>query len=700
MATMQEDPREVIERCLKYVNGEDREPYVAVGQCIHSAIPTEEGFRLWIDWARGWPKFHEGNARSDWKSFKIKAGGRTLGTLMKMALDAGMPPLKLAGSAEPPPRSAAPKPSPAPPPPTIFPTIPSSKQGFYKVDEFRYTPDWVVVRYEKKDWTPSETEPKRPKIFGQYKRVPGGWEPGSPPAPRPLYRDLMWLFGNEEGSIEMVEPLPSNDPLFLVEGENCVRRLHLLGLDAATCANGADGIASADWGIVKGREVRLWPDNDKAGRGWAEKLAKVVEEAGAKSVALVRPYSSKDGDAETKEDVIDYLNNHPESTMTTILNRECSTISAGSTTTSLVDGFLQNLRDRHAAGNWGGLTLGHEWKSVDKEKGLDEMLWGLRGLIFLGAAPGAGKTQLALQLVEAVLDSNPDTAVIFYNLEMPRDEIAARWISYRSGLKYRDLLMPDPTITGPRGKESGFLSGTRVPTKNRQAIESACARVRSYERRVKVVGKVPGSAREGGERGGWGEAMLDEVSKFKAESGAKRVFVVIDNFQAIDIEMPNKTSDLDRDRETVEGITRLQRGMGLGAVLCISELRKDNFSFVSGMGDLLGSGRLPYRADTVMLLHYRKMIPLGKAKPGSEKRAYKHRHPQELTLTISKTRDGGHRGTVDLWWDEHFSKLLTVSTITPDERAKIDQAAAKAEREAKNWKPPSEDEDCIDEESI
>lgn len=694
MATMQEDPREVIERCLRYVNGEDRGPYIAVGQCIHSAIPTDEGFRLWSDWAKSWPKFKESDARTDWRSFKDKAGGRTLGTLVKMARDAGMPSTTQVAST---PREKT----------TIFPVIPSTYKGYSRVDEYEYTPDWVVVRYEKKDWIPSETEPKRPKIFGQYRRVSGGWEPGSPPAPRPLYKRGWWLFG-EDGSRVTMEAAPSSDPLFLVEGEKCVEELARNGIDAATCANGADGIASADWSIVKGREVRLWPDNDKDGRRWAERLAKVVEEAGAKSVALVRPFSSKDGNAETKEDAADYLSQRheqggielsPQSMKVFILARECSTISAGSTTTSLVDGFLQNLRDRHAAGNWGGLMLGAGWASKDKERGLDEMLWGLRGLIFLGAAPGAGKTQLALQLVEAVLDSNPDAAVIFYNLEMPRDEITARWISYRSGLKYRDLLAPDPTITGPRGEESGSLSGTRVPTKHRQAIETACARVRGYERRVRVVPKVPGSAREGSERGGWGEAMIDEVSKFKAESGAKRVFVVIDNFQAIDIEMPGGATDLDRDRETVEGITRLQRGMGLGAVLCISELRKANFGFVTGMGDLLGSGRLPYRADTVMLLHYRKMIPLGQAKSGSETRAYKHRHPQEMVLTISKTRDGGHRGTVDLWWDEHFSKFLTVSTITPEERSKIENEAAKAEAEAKKWKPPAEDLD-IDEETV
>ena len=694
MATMQEDPREVIERCLRYVNGEDRGPYIAVGQCIHSAIPTDEGFRLWSDWAKSWPKFKESDARADWRSFKDKAGGRTIGTLVKMARDAGMPSTTQATLT---PREKT----------TIFPVIPSTYKGYSRVDEYKYTADWVVVRYEKKDWIPSETEPKRPKVFGQYRRVSGGWEPGSPPAPRPLYKRGWWLFG-EDGSRVTMESSLINEPLFLVEGEKCVEELALNGIDAATCANGADGIASADWSIVKGREVRLWPDNDKDGRRWAERLAKVVEEAGAKSVALVRPFSSRDGNAETKEDAADYLSQRHEhggielsaqSMKVFILARECSTISAGSTTTSLVDGFLQNLRDRHEAGNWGGLMLGAGWASKDKERGLDEMLWGLRGLIFLGAAPGAGKTQLALQLVEAVLDSNPDTAVIFYNLEMPRDEITARWISYRSGLPYRQLLAPDPTITGPRGEESGSLSGTRVPTKHRQAIETACARVRGYERRVRVVPKVPGSAREGSERGGWGEAMLDEVSKFKAESGAKRVFVVIDNFQAIDIEMPERASDLDRDRETVEGITRLQRGMGLGAVLCISELRKANFGFVTGMGDLLGSGRLPYRADTVMLLHYPKMIPQGPAKKGSETRAYKPRHAREMVLTISKTRDGGHRGTVDLWWEEHFSKFLTVSTITPDERRKIEDEAASAEAAAKNWKPPAEDHD-YDEETV
>jgi len=690
MATMQEDPREVIERCLRYVNGEDREPYIAVGQCIHSAIPTDEGFRLWSDWARSWPKFKESDARADWRSFKDKPGGRKLGTLVKMARDAGMPSMiRDAGMSFDPPNTD----KWIPPKPVIFPVIPPTYRGFTKATEYAYTADWVVVRYEKKDWIPSETEPKRPKVFGQYRRVSGGWEPGSPPAPRPLFK-LEGVLSDGSG------------PLFLVEGEKCVEELSRHGIHAATCANGADGIANADWSIVKGREVRLWPDNDKDGRRWAERLAKVVEEAGAKSVALVRPFSSRDGNAETKEDAADYLRLLPIKKRATtegfmpedigdtrdlVLARECSTISAGSTTTSLVDGFLQNLRDRHQAGNWGGIMLGDGWKSKDKERGLDEMLWGLRGLIFLGAAPGAGKTQLALQLVEAVLDSNRDAAVIFYNLEMPRDEITARWISYRSGLPYRQLLAPDPTITEPRGEESGSLSGTRVPTKHHQAIETACARVRGYERRVRVVPKVPGSAREGSERGGWGEAMLDEVSKFKAESGAKRVFVVIDNFQAIDIEMPERASDLDRDRETVEGITRLQRGMGLGAVLCISELRKANFGFVTGMGDLLGSGRLPYRADTVMLLHYRKMIPLGPAKSGSETRAYKHRHPRELVLTISKTRDGGHRGTVDLWWDEHFSKLLTVSTISTEERRKIEEEAASAEAAAKKWKPPAEE---------
>jgi len=154
------------------------------------------------------------------------------------------------------------------------------------------------------------------------------------------------------------------------------------------------------------------------------------------------------------------------------------------------------------------------------------------------------------------------------------------------------------------------------------------------------------------------------------------MLVVIDNFQAIDIPMGPKTSDLDRDRETVEGITRLQRSTG-AAVLVISEVAKRSFQFVGGMGDLLGSGRLPYRADTVMILGYRKMKRVDKKASDEDKKdgkpgVYKPENPRELLLDIAKTRDGGKRCKVGLWWEKDFSRLLP--NRPGDIREGLDQA--------------------------
>jgi hypothetical protein len=42
-------------------------------------------------------------------------------------------------------------------------------------------------------------------------------------------------------------------------------------------------------------------------------------------------------------------------------------------------------------------------------------------------------------------------------------------------------------------------------------------------------------------------------------------------------------------------------------------------------------------------------------KPG----IYKPSNPRELLLTIAKTRDGGVRCKVPLWWAKHFTNLET-----------------------------------------
>jgi putative DNA primase/helicase len=57
-------------------------------------------------------------------------------------------------------------------------------------------------------------------------------------------------------------------PVFVVEGEKCANTLNKLGL-IATTSGGAGSAKDANWQPLAGREVRIWPDNDEAGRQYA-----------------------------------------------------------------------------------------------------------------------------------------------------------------------------------------------------------------------------------------------------------------------------------------------------------------------------------------------------------------------------------------------------------------------------------------------
>ncbi len=92
----------------------------------------------------------------------------------------------------------------------------------------------------------------------------GGYELGEPdfPSGKPLYA-LQLIADNPTSTIE------------LVEGEKCADRLNALGL-VATTSGGATSAGTADAEILRGRTIRLWPDNDEAGRKFADDWAAIL----------------------------------------------------------------------------------------------------------------------------------------------------------------------------------------------------------------------------------------------------------------------------------------------------------------------------------------------------------------------------------------------------------------------------------------
>ncbi len=100
--------------------------------------------------------------------------------------------------------------------------------------------DMVVFRLMKDD----------KKTFRQAHQSAEGWHLTAPPKPWPIY--------NRTRALEA-------DTVVVVEGEKDVHTLHRFGIVATTSPGGAKNAANADWSVLAGKSVVLWPDNDEAG---------------------------------------------------------------------------------------------------------------------------------------------------------------------------------------------------------------------------------------------------------------------------------------------------------------------------------------------------------------------------------------------------------------------------------------------------
>ena len=92
--------------------------------------------------------------------------------------------------------------------------------------------------------------------------------------------------------------ISSSDRVIWVEGEKCADALNSLGF-TATCHMGGAGMLSKnsapsyDFSPLNGKEVILWPDNDKAGKKVADLIQHLALQAGAKSVTMLTPPPGK-----------------------------------------------------------------------------------------------------------------------------------------------------------------------------------------------------------------------------------------------------------------------------------------------------------------------------------------------------------------------------------------------------------------------
>ena len=104
-----------------------------------------------------------------------------------------------------------------------------------------------------------------------------------------------------------------DDPVIVCEGEWCADSLTKVGV-LATTSGAADSAGKTDWRALAGRSVTIWPDNDEAGRRYADAVAAALWALGCTVfiidvVALNLP---------PKGDAVDWLMTHPDATVADI----------------------------------------------------------------------------------------------------------------------------------------------------------------------------------------------------------------------------------------------------------------------------------------------------------------------------------------------------------------------------------------------
>ena len=269
---------------------------------------------------------------------------------------------------------------------------------------------------------------------------------------------------------------------------------------------------------------------------------------------------------------------------------------------------------------------------------LDEKLGGLRGLIFVGADKGVGKTSLVLGMALAALKAREDLAVLIYSLDMSKTRIYERLFCSEAGIDHRTL-----------------FGGIKLSEQDQADAEEAHARLSAnILPRVRVIDRDfsfeepdayhnnPGAKPV--RKGLTSNGILKDCQALMAESGTSDVLIVIDLFQKMDPHGEIADS-LARDHYRLDVLDQVRKASCYRTrphgftIVAISEIRKDASKANIDRDDLKGDGRMASDADVVMLMWPDKdagnvtgdIIP--------------------TTLRIDKGREGVIRGDVALWFD-------------------------------------------------
>jgi KaiC/GvpD/RAD55 family RecA-like ATPase len=280
---------------------------------------------------------------------------------------------------------------------------------------------------------------------------------------------------------------------------------------------------------------------------------------------------------------------------------------------------------------------------------ISDMLFGWRGLIFVAAMPGIGKTTLALAAgIDAV--ENNDACFVFVSFEMPTGTLVNRVLSDMSGIPQRMLHV------GLEGPDAVERSGLRLRDKQHNDIGEAMTRLSCLSDRVSLIGKDDIGTLRGQSSDGRDSmsVVLQAVEEAKRRSGKSRSFVVLDHLGVIPVERGDGESfanDTDRTRYILSGLTTLRDRLDgeRNPVLVVAQARKADWDNAS-LASIMGTADTAYSADAAIVMQR-------PPEPEGEQAEPDWTAPQALVAKVAKGRDMMRYGDVRMTFDPRTSAL-------------------------------------------
>ena len=263
---------------------------------------------------------------------------------------------------------------------------------------------------------------------------------------------------------------------------------------------------------------------------------------------------------------------------------------------------------------------------------------GVGGLTILLGDKGVGKTALLLNCIMTTLD-DPDACVLFYSLDMTRDEILSRIWCRELRIPHREL--QSSVVNDPRNAQV------------KEEVTSKLVRLRIIERDYAINHNHDDTF----VRNGMSHlSVLKEATKLQNESRSRKLLIVVDLFQKMITPSSVVVSEVDTYRlDIFNQLTLSLRKYFQGkhfAFLVTSEMRKRDGRRSESrptIDDIKGDGRIASDADSVLILWPTREVDAG---------------TNLVSLDVAKGREGVLRGENNLTFHHPIGRFECNSGAT------------------------------------